>query len=229
MDDWEDLLREDNEFNFMDCDSDSGKKEVEIKEHVNKIDPLVDLKTIKKKYRLILMDPPWKYKIQKKNGCTDKHYETMTMNEIKNLPISNLADQGCVLLIWVTNPFLSEALKLIEHWGFEYKTVFFVWNKININNGKPKYGTGSYSRPSTELCLIARKKGTLKDIKSGKTIHQFIQSIPREFSRKPEEAYQRIDEFFIPTLSKIELFAREERPGYDSWGFETKKFSNTKN
>lgn len=89
----------------------------------------VDILGTSKKYKIIYADPPWRYQDRKCNGACEFHYNTMKIEDICNLPIQNIADKDCVLFIWVTYPMLKEGLKLIESWGFKYKTIGFQWVK----------------------------------------------------------------------------------------------------
>lgn len=92
---------------------------------------MTDIFNTNKKYNIIYADPPWSYKDKKCNGNCESHYKTMNIEDICNLPIKNIADKDCVLFLWVTYPMLNEGLKLIEEWGFKYKTIGFQWIKQN--------------------------------------------------------------------------------------------------
>lgn len=87
-----------------------------------------------KKYQIIYADPPWQYKRKAGQGIASDHYPTMSLQEICNLPVGNLADKNCALFLWVTFPQLREGLSVIQAWGFQYKTVAFVWVKQNKNS-----------------------------------------------------------------------------------------------
>ena len=87
-----------------------------------------------KKYKIIYADPPWQYKVYSKKGegrSAESHYPTMSIEDICNIPVNKIADENCVLFMWVTFPTLTDGLKVIEKWGFSYKTVAFVWIKQN--------------------------------------------------------------------------------------------------
>ena len=111
-----------------------------------------------KKYSIIYADPPWPHKALTKNGIINrgvaKCYRTMTINELYNLPIGSIKARNCVLFIWINFPFLSEALQVINGWGFTYKTLGFSWIKFNKQNKKPCFGMGYYTRSNCEVCLI---------------------------------------------------------------------------
>lgn len=186
---------------------------------------------IDKKYDIIYADPAWSYYQNKGRGCAANHYQIRSDEELCNLPVKEIAAEKCFLLMWITSPKWTSALKLIESWGFTYKTVFFTWLKINKNNGEPKMGLGHYTRSCTEFCIIAtRGNPKVKDFKRNNSINQVIVESPREHSRKPDEARERINQFFRPELKRIELFARTtpeptaEGIVWDVWGNETTKF-----
>ena len=114
-----------------------------------------------KKYSVIYCDPPWQFKTYSPKGKERKspelHYKTMTIEDIYNLPVNQIADENCVLFLWVTNPLLKEGLKTIESWGFTYKTVGFSWYKQNKISDTFFWGLGYWSRANVELLLLATK------------------------------------------------------------------------
>lgn len=95
-----------------------------------------------KKYNVIYADPPWRYEQKSLQGAAENHYPTMNINDMCALPVGDLADKDCVLFLWATFPMLPEALKLIDAWGFQYKTVAFVWLKQNRKSKSWFYGLG---------------------------------------------------------------------------------------
>jgi len=175
-----------------------------------------------KKYSIIYADPPWSYKTghtKKWKGLAERHYETMTIKEIGKLPVEKIADKDAVLFMWVTFPCLKEGLKVIEEWGFTYKTVAFNWVKQNKKGAELFWGLGFWTRSNSEICLLATK-GRPKRISA--SVHSVIMSPVQKHSKKPEEAKQRIVEL-MGDLPRIELFAREVSPGWDAWGNEVSK------
>ena len=171
-----------------------------------------------KKYSIIYADPPWEYKVWTAKGghkSASAHYNIMHIEDIKNLKISELANENCILFLWATFPNLKEAFEVIDSWGFEYKTCAFVWVKKYSNNDDV-VGLGYWTRSNAELCLLATK-GKIKRI--NKNVHQIIYSKLREHSRKPDEARKKIVEL-IGDLPRIELFARQKVEGWDAWGDE---------
>jgi len=96
-----------------------------------------------KKYSIIYMDPPWLYNQRAESrGGSCGHYDLMSMEEIKKLPIQDISNENCALFMWCTFPYLEEQIKLFSHWGFKYKTLAFSWIKTNPINGKPFFGVG---------------------------------------------------------------------------------------
>lgn len=169
-----------------------------------------------KKYQIIYADPPWQYCVRSEKGygrSAERHYPTMSVDELSKLPVKELADGNCALFLWVTFPVLNRIYDLISAWGFEYKTVAFVWVKQNRKNSSLFWGLGSWTRSNAEICLLAIK-GQPKRISA--KIHQVIISHIREHSRKPDEVRERIVEL-MGDLPRIELFARQKVPGWDCW------------
>lgn len=172
-----------------------------------------------KKYNIIYADPPWSYKTghtKKWKGLAERHYSTMTIKEIEKLPVEKIADKDAVLFMWVTFPCLKEGLKVIEEWGFTYKTIAFNWVKQNKKGSGLFWGLGFWTRSNSEICLLAIR-GKPKRISA--SVHSVIMSPVQQHSEKPEEAKKRIVEL-MGDLPRIELFAREVSPGWDAWGNE---------
>ena len=169
-----------------------------------------------KKYQIIYADPPWRYECKGVQGSAEKHYPTMSLDEISKLPVSELSEKNSLLFLWTTFPQLREALHVIKAWGFEYKTVAFVWVKQNKSGVGWFYGLGFWTRGNAEICLLATKG---KPKRKSNRIHQLIISPLREHSRKPDETRERIVEL-MGDLPRIELFARQKVPGWDCWGNE---------
>lgn len=181
----------------------------------------VDIYSTDKKYQIIYADPPWKYNSRADHktrfrGGAYGHYDLMSMQDIKALPVPQIADDNCVLFMWCTFPCLDEQIKLFETWGFKYKTLGFSWIKTNKNNGKPFFGVGYYAKSNAEICLMGIK-GKMKPICN--SVSSCIISPRREHSRKPDEARDRIVQLF-GDIPRIELFARHQFEGWDCFGNE---------
>ena len=190
-----------------------------------------------KKYNIILADPPWTFETYSDKGkgrSPENHYDCMTLEDISNLNVSEIADEDCILFLWVTFPMLRKIFdsRLIEKWGFEYKTCAFNWFKKNKIKDSFFWGTGYYSRANTELCLLATK-GKPKRVSRG--VHQVVsetddldfewldteQLVTRveEHSKKPNIVRDKII-LLCGDLPRIELFARQKVEGWDAWGLE---------
>lgn len=176
-----------------------------------------------KKYSVIYADPPWNYLQKgaagKKQGYAAQHYKTMTTDDICALPVQQLAGCGCLLFMWATFPTLPDALRVMEAWGFTYKTAAFVWVK-KYKCGKNFVGMGAYTRANAEICLLGVSYGfcAKKQIKSH-SVQQVIEAPIQAHSVKPEETRRRIVEL-LGDVPRIELFARQRAPGWDAWGNE---------
>ncbi len=150
------------------------------------------------------------------NGYIERHYPTMELEEIKDLPVKELADRDCVLFLWTTLPMIQEALQVIKAWGFEYKTTAFVWIKLARHHDGIFWGLGYWTRSNAEICMLATK-GHPRRV--ARNIHQVIISHVEEHSKKPAEARRRI-EALTGDVPRIELFARRPASGWDVWGNE---------
>ena len=163
------------------------------------------------KYNLIYADPPWQYTFGFDiHGAADRHYATMSIDDLCNLPIRDLAEDNAVLFLWTTSPKLFDAHDVIKAWGFEYKTSF-VWDKV-------KHVMGHYNSVRHEFLLLCIK-GSFP--KQSDTLHDSVIEIERsdEHSEKPEYFRQLIETMY-PLSKKIELFARRKSEGWDAWGNE---------
>lgn len=175
------------------------------------------------KYQIIYADPPWRYEFSPKaRGAIERHYPTMTIEEICELNMGSIADKDCYLFLWTTMPKLPESLEVVKAWGFNYRTIAFVWVKTSKQfPSKPRYlGSGSYTRPNAELVILARNSKS--PIKS--TMPEQVIMAPRSrHSQKPVEVKQRIVSM-LGDLPRIELFSRTKNSlfsdGWDVWGDE---------
>lgn len=170
-----------------------------------------------KKYKIIYADPPWRYQDKSCIGSAENHYPTMKIEDICNLPVNGIADKDAVLFLWVTYPMLAEGLKLIEAWGFKYKTIGFQWLKTNKKNKDSFFfGLGRWTRGNTECCLIATKG---KPSRISNKVSQLIIEPIQHHSKKPDVTRDKIVEL-MGDLPRIELFARNKTEGWDVWGNE---------
>lgn len=170
------------------------------------------------------MIPPWEYKQSgsktNSRGMAKQHYETMNTDDICNLPIKDLKTDDAICFMWATFPNIGEALKVMESWGFTYKTAAFVWIKKNKKSNTNFWGMGAYTRANAEVCLLGiSKKTKAKEIVKSNAVHQIVESVIEEHSKKPDEVRNRIIKL-LGDLPRIELFARQSVEGWDCWGNE---------
>jgi len=183
------------------------------------------------KYDIIYADPPWDYggKMQfDKSGKKDINqnwennifisaanfqYPTLKTKELAKIPISEISSDDALLFMWVTNPHLAQGIELGEAWGFDYRTVAFIWDKMVHNPGQ-------YTMSYCEMCLVF-KRGKIPTPRGSRNEKQ-LHSYPRgKHSEKPNEIRKAIERMF-PTQSKVELFARQKPKGWDVWGLDVR-------
>lgn len=177
--------------------------------------------TTGKKYNTIYADPPWQF--QNRTGkVAPEHkrltrYETMTINEIKKLPIEDISGDKAQLYLWVPNALLPDGLAVMDAWGFDYKANI-VWEKVRKDGGPDGRGVGFYFRNVTELLLfgIKKKSSPNRTLQPARSQVNLIRSIKREHSRKPDEIIPIIEA--CSQGPRIELFARGVRKDWDMWG-----------
>lgn len=169
-----------------------------------------------KKYQIIYADPPWAYDRSKGEGVAAAQYSTMSIEELRKLPVKDIADKDCVLFLWVTFPKLKEGMSLFEAWGFKYKTCAFNWAKTNRKSPGFYFGLGFWTRGCSEICLLGTKGHPHR-------VSAFVPQIctaPLTYhSHKPDEIRDRIVKL-CGDIPRIELFARQQVEGWDALGNE---------
>jgi N6-adenosine-specific RNA methylase IME4 len=171
------------------------------------------------KFRTILADPPWQF--QNKTGkVAPEHkrlnrYGTMVLPDIMALPVQQVTDETAHLYLWVPNALLPEGLKVLEAWGFQYKSNI-VWHKVRKDGGPDGRGVGFYFRNTTELILFGVKGKNARTLAPGRSQVNILRTIKREHSRKPDEQYELIEACSPGPF--LEMFARGGRDGWTSWG-----------
>jgi len=178
------------------------------------------------KFGTILADPPWKF--QNRTGkVAPEHkrlyrYDTMSNEDIIAMPVNEIALDMSHLYLWVPNALVETGLQVMKAWGFEYKTML-IWYKIRKDGGPDRRGVGFYFRNVTEIVLFG-VRGSLRTGKQGRSQENIILSQKRGHSRKPDEIFPIIEA--CSPGPYLELFARQKRKGWESWGNETEKFDN---
>lgn len=173
-------------------------------------------------FGVIYADPPWAMAMRSPKGegrSACQHYGTMSLEEIKALPLAFTGARDCMLLMWVIDPMLPQALEVISAWGFTLKTVGFYWEKLNAD-GSPFMGTGYWTRANPEQCWLATR-GSPKRLSS--SVRRLVREPRREHSRKPERIYGDIERLVAGPY--LELFGRQQRPGWTVWGDQNDHFA----
>jgi N6-adenosine-specific RNA methylase IME4 len=165
---------------------------------------------------VILADPSWRYEQKRMQGAAEKHYPTMSVDEICALPVTDIASEDSALFLWATFPMLPEALRVIKAWRFQFKTVAFLWLKKNKKADSFFYGLGFWTRGNAEICLLATRGHPKRQSKS---VSQLVLSPVAAHSKKPDTVRDKIVEL-MGNVPRVELFARERAEGWDAMGNE---------
>lgn len=200
-------------------------QQIDLEDAIAAADPFAGLP--RNHFSVICADPPWRFVTWSEKNQTRaaaNHYDVMDLDGIKALPVGDLATKDSVLLLWAINPMLPHALDVMRAWGFSYKTIGFCWAKTTRKtqiSWIPKYhfGLGHWSRANVEICLLGTKG---KPKRNEKGVPQLIVSPVREHSRKPDEFYPRVER--LCSGPYLDLFSRESRAGWSSFGNQTGKF-----
>ena len=183
-------------------------------------------KTEGRRFRTLLADPPWRF--QNKTGkVAPEHrrlnrYSTLTLDEIKALPVAGATEDVAHLYLWVPNALLPEGLAVLQAWGFDYKSNF-VWHKVRKDGGPDGRGVGFYFRNVTELVLFGVKGKNARTLAPGRRQVNILKTQKREHSRKPDEFYQIVEA--CSPGPYLELFARGARPGWHAWGDQSDQYT----
>jgi len=180
------------------------------------------------RFHTVLADPPWQFS-NRTGKVAPEHrrlnrYPTMTLDDIKALPVAKVVREPAHLYLWVPNALLPEGLAVMSAWGFEYKSNL-VWNKIRKDGGPDGRGVGFYFRNTTELVLFGVRGKNARTLAPGRRQVNVIRTQKREHSRKPDEMYQIVEE--CSRAPYLELFARGTRPGWSTWGNQAEEYSPT--
>jgi N6-adenosine-specific RNA methylase IME4 len=200
---------------------------------------IAPLPTTEGGFACIVADPPWSFRswAPTRNPNVDRsverHYGTMTNDQVAEMPVCDVAAADAHLFLWTTGPKLPMAFDVMRAWGFRYSGMGFVWIKLTRKSGDAQYqlrtlaewsrllhmGLGFTTRKNAEFCLLGRR-GRARRLAAN--IHEVIIAPVREHSRKPDEAFERMERYC--SGPRLDLFARESRPGWSSWGNESTKF-----
>ena len=181
-----------------------------------------------RRFATVLADPPWRF--QNKTGkVAPEHkrlarYPTLTLAEIKDLPVEDVVEETAHLYLWVPNALLPEGLQVMQSWGFQYKTNL-IWYKVRQDGGPDRRGVGFYFRNVTEMLLFGVRGKHARTLAPGRSQENIILSRKREHSRKPDEQYPIIEACSPGPF--LELFARGARQGWFTWGNQSKDYTPT--
>jgi site-specific DNA-methyltransferase (adenine-specific) len=181
-----------------------------------------------KKYEIIYADPAWSFgdrlrsSKKKADGKMDyreleRHYNTMSIKEMCEIPVNNITADNSVLSMWTTDAHLESAMKVINAWGFKYKTIGFIWNK-KTNKGNQVCFMGKWTMKGSEICLLATK-GKAHSMIEKHNVRQLVEAERQKHSKKPDEVRNRIVEL-LGNRPRLEMFCRESKQGWDVWGNE---------
>lgn len=180
------------------------------------------------KYGAILADPPWPFATWSHKGqgrSGEAHYNTMTHADIEAMPVTDIAADDAVLFLWVVQTQIPQAVSLVNAWGFTLKSVAFAWMKGDVlplfpDDIATQMGMGMWTRAEFEQCWLATRG---KPERLDASVRQCVIEKRREHSRKPDGIHERIERLVAGPY--LELFARQQRPGWTVWGNETDKFA----
>lgn len=166
----------------------------------------------------ISADPPWAFRTfsgenMTPHRCAEDHYRTMSREDLLAMPVADVAAKDCALFLWVVDSHIDEGIELGRAWGFTFKTLVFVWDKGD------RMGFGYWSRKQAEVVLLFTRG---KPRRLSSAVRQIIRAPRREHSRKPDEIYSRIEQLVAGPY--LELFARQQWPGWSAWGNQVGKF-----
>ena len=178
------------------------------------------------RYSLILADPPWTFEnwsadepgqIHDRARGANKHYVTATLDDICRLvpPAAN----DSILLMWTISSHLEDSFRVINAWGFDYKSIAWWWRKTTADGSRSRIGMGYWTRQVGELCLLATRGNPRPPINRSEP-GEIEAPRGKRHSEKPEEQYAKIDRLFPDTYPRLEMFARVQRPGWDVFGNE---------
>ena len=199
----------------------------------------MELPTVSGGFKCILADPPWHFKahtaLQTANWDSrrdaEKHYSVMSLADIAAMPVKEIAAKDAHLFLWTTGPCLRQAFDIIEAWGFRYSSMGFTWAKLKRSFQSDQLqdaptidsnfhcGLGLTTRKNAEFVLLARRGNARRNAKD---VRELIVAPVREHSRKPDQVYDRIERYCDGPY--LDLFSRQSRPGWVTWGNEATKF-----
>jgi len=222
----------------------NGNAAQKIKNKTNKQEyPTMSIQELKDlsvdPYQIVYADPPWHFNREMDKICktivtnngqkafsAGRQYNTMSSEDIAALPIKDIVDKEAACFMWTTDHHLPYALDIMKAWGFTYKTIGFIWVKKTVN-GKTVKMLAPWTNKGAEICLFGTRGAMTKHL-GANNVQQVHEALRREHSRKPDIIRDEIKRMF-PDGKRIELFARQQYPGWDAWGNEVEKFTEEEN
>lgn len=176
-------------------------------------------------FQLAVVDPPWPYETRSPKGqgkSPSQHYATMTLDELKALPLPAVMASDSELALWTTGPNLLQSGEVLEAWGYRYSTVLLDWEKLTVN-GKPAVTQSHSTLPNHEYLLRARRGKGLP--RRARNVRQDLKAAVGAHSEKPAESFARLERFYGPDVRRLDAFSRTDRPGWTAWGLEAGKLN----
>jgi N6-adenosine-specific RNA methylase IME4 len=221
-------IHEVRRFDPADFESAPRKKRRVIPAKTKRSQCLQALVRQRQRFDVLLADPPWQYQAMGKGLWNiGTPYPTLTLEEMKQLPVAAVAAEHSVLFMWTTATKYEEALALMRAWGFEFKAIFKMWTKVDAED-QPRMGVGMYVRNCLEMLLLGTRGRAMEfviDPECRKTMTNDLRAeAVRVHSRKPIEQYACINAYCRPGVKKMELFARSVPVGWVGWGLDLQGF-----
>jgi N6-adenosine-specific RNA methylase IME4 len=176
-------------------------------------------------YKTILADPPWRF-TNRTGKVAPEHrrlnrYDTLSLEEISEMPVSLVAGENSHLYLWVPNALLPEGLEVMKAWGFHYKSNI-IWHKVRKDGGPDGRGVGFYFRNTTEIVLFGIR-GSMRTLQPGRSQVNIVRTQKQEHSRKPDKLYDIIESCSPGPF--LEIFARDRRDGWDVFGNQAEEYN----
>jgi len=182
--------------------------------------------TAHQKFSTILADPPWQFKNRTGKMAPEhkrlRRYTTLSLDEIKTLPVASVVNEPAHLYLWVPNALLIEGIEVLQEWGFTYKTNL-IWHKVRKDGGPDGRGVGFYFRNTTEMILFGVRGKNVRTLQPGRSQVNIIRTQKQEHSRKPDELYELIEKCSNGPF--LELFARGTRKNWTAWGNQAQDYA----
>lgn len=188
-------------------------------------------------YSILVADPPWSFSsnsVEAPGRNARRHYDTLTVDQIAAMPVAMLAAEQSACFLWITGPFLAIGahVRVLEGWGFNVSSVAFTWVKLKKDRSVEQFsqkdlfvGTGFTTRKNCEFVVLGTRG---KSLRQANDVLDVIVAPVRLHSQKPDEFYRRVEIYAGPKARRIDIFARQSRSGWETWGDQKEKFDGAK-